>query len=115
MNGAPVLTPARALRLAGVLLGHEGTWTQGAWARRTLGDEVPACDQRARSWCAEGALYRICAGDIATWTAAAEALRDVIGRRDRSIKRWNDSGIRTRVEVTAALRKAAVTLERAAS
>jgi hypothetical protein len=104
------MTPTIALRRAASLLFNPSAWTQGAWARDRFGEPVPACDETARCWCAEGALYRVCAGDTALCVAAIEALKNTLHRRN--VKRWNDDRANRRVDVVAALRKAAADLER---
>lgn len=104
------MTPVVALRRAASLIFRPSAWTQGAWARGRSGEPLPACDSIARCFCAEGALYRVCAGDMAAFASALDALRTVI--RVRNVKRWNDWRHREHAEVVGALREAAANLEK---
>lgn len=112
-SGAPSLTshptPAQVLRAAAKMIEAPGQWTQGAFARTKAGKSVTWNDEKARCWCASGAIFRAAEpfsyiGDKA-WTEANAH----IPRRYAHLAVFNDD--RQQAEVVQFLRKVAERLD----
>jgi len=109
-SARPAVSVADVLNAAADLIEPEGRWTQGTWARSSVGDTDPIDD--AICWCAYGAIYQVCGRK---WTPEANAGMRLLcgvlrlGATDPmgSIGLWNDKEGRTQAEVVAALREAA--------
>ena len=100
MTGSERLGNARTL--------VERGWCQGAEARDSRGQAIPAVSPDATAWSLLGALQAITAGDRTTELQdvgdAVAALAELI--LDPSLANWNDSEARTKLEVLSALKDA---------
>jgi hypothetical protein len=106
---APAPDALSVLRKARALIEKPEHWTQGAYARDALGEKCPDGDERAHSFCAIGAMWRVVPSSLSV-TDAANALCRAAGIKT-SIDAFNDS--HTHAEVLAAFDKAIASLESA--
>lgn len=72
MDGHTKLT----LLLARVLISDPGCWTAGVLARDRASRPVSPLDDKAVSWCARGAIYRVVGGDVEAFRRAIRVLED---------------------------------------
>lgn len=76
------------------LVDSDDKWTDGAYARNKVEQEVDPLDEEAKSWCTLGAVQRVRPWD--TWLANAETkdvlsyIADHIPRPDWGIVAWQD-------------------------
>lgn len=82
----------------------EKGWTQGAFARNSVGDAVNEDSEQACAWCVTGALMaapRIAVDDAARFYLH-KAIASIDDASQHSLASWNDAPDRTQEEVLAA-------------
>lgn len=97
------------------LLGDPKAWTQNGWGRDVNGKLITAslvADERACSWCVDGALRRSAwlpqrhRGLHQAYVDSVDHLARAVGIDVGDLWDWNDHSQRTHAEVLAALDKA---------
>jgi hypothetical protein len=94
------------LAAAQILEASPDAWTQGSFAYDAAGNPARPLDKAATCYCAMGAIQKAAGGHQQVILAASEQLLKHLKRG--SIVEWNDDERRTRKEVIAALRAAAL-------
>lgn len=84
MNVVQILKEARAL------ISDEKNWTQGAYARDTIGREVRVLGPEAMCFCALGALEKIMLGG-AMWSASYMLMKKEAGDDCLAVSDFNDT------------------------
>jgi len=102
------LSVADVLERAADLIGPEGAWTQGAYARTADAEYLDAglIPSDATCFCAAGAIARV-AGSAGMFSYADRVGLVAGFGHGTSIIGWNDDPERTQAEVVAKLREAA--------
>lgn len=94
----------RVLLRAADILAKRGAWTQGAFAKSTLGNNVDAKNPEAVCYCLLGAIMK--AGGRVHENNVMKKFLKV-----ENLANWNDASKRRKKEVIAALRGAAATIK----
>jgi hypothetical protein len=107
------MTPQEILlRAADILEATPNAWTQGAMARNPEGFKVNPKHPTAVCFCGLGAIQRaVIDNPKAPWVEAEALLAGSLSNNEATmftIVRWNDAPERTREEVIAQMRKAAL-------
>lgn len=102
---ANALAASRCREIAARLREKPGAWTQGVYARDSMGCSADPHGPLARSWCVLGFIELVCYGQPEARASMADMMERLLG--GHSVPAWNDASDRTVSDVIALFELAA--------